>query len=247
VTAVIKTICRPESLRRLLLSIRDFYPDLRILIADDSPEPYPEVAREIDPTIQYHVLPTDAGAGESYNRLMEFVTTEHVLMLDDDFELSGETDLVLMEDLLYLSEIDLLGGRIFQPDGTEHNYEFNLSLNDDIMYCHTVKRSPIEVMRCDTVLNFWMARTEAVKVVGWDDRQKIMRHLDFFFRTNKGKLKVGFTPQVGINHFPAMNDEYLQYRHGAERVQEHIVYFLEKWGLEAVLSDRFQYRRRETA
>ena len=79
-TAIIKTFERPRALDRLIRSIRRDYPDLPIIVGDDSFHPY----RRTD--VEYLRLPPDIGASAGRNAMLHRVQTPLFLQLDDDFE-----------------------------------------------------------------------------------------------------------------------------------------------------------------
>jgi hypothetical protein len=64
ITAVIKTFERPNELDRVIQSLRGFYPDLKIIVTDDSRIPYPR--NDVD----YHVMPYDSGLSAGRNLLI---------------------------------------------------------------------------------------------------------------------------------------------------------------------------------
>ena len=85
VTAIIKTFERPESLDNLIRSIRPFYPDLQIIVADDSLNPQPRS------DVRYLPLDHDVGLSAGRNALLASVETPYFLLLDDDLEFTKDT------------------------------------------------------------------------------------------------------------------------------------------------------------
>ena len=80
VTAIIKTFERPKSVDRLIRSIRRHYPELKIMVGDDSFHPTPRS------DVQYVRLPEDIGLSAGRNELLKRVETPFFLLLDDDLE-----------------------------------------------------------------------------------------------------------------------------------------------------------------
>lgn len=68
--------------------------------------------------------------------------------------------------------------------------------------------------RCDYVLNFFMAKTDAVrtKVGGWAETLKLQEHWEFFYRAKLGGLRVAHTDEVGVIHIPDRTPHYNEYR-----------------------------------
>src|SRR5512143_3189093 len=78
-TVLIKTFERPKVLRRLLISIRRQYPDLKIVVVDDSRQPIDiEGVRTIP-------MPFDSGVSAGRNEGLKHIDTRYTLVLDDDF------------------------------------------------------------------------------------------------------------------------------------------------------------------
>jgi hypothetical protein len=71
VTAIVKTFERPRSLDRLVRSIRRRYPNLRVIVGDDSLVAYPR--RDVE----YLRLPVDIGVAAGRNALLEMVRTPY--------------------------------------------------------------------------------------------------------------------------------------------------------------------------
>lgn len=82
ITAVIKTFERPERVVALHSSIRQYYPNLAIIIVDDSSAP---IAYDWDEYTTYIFTEYDIGLSEGRNRAVDQVKTLYTLILDDDF------------------------------------------------------------------------------------------------------------------------------------------------------------------
>ncbi len=104
-TAIIKAFERPEALRRLVRSLRSFYPEMPILVLDDSFTPSPPLpgVTRIDST-------PDIGASAGRNRLLSRVTTPLFWQLDDDFELTKQTRFELLAKPVSEGRADIVAG-----------------------------------------------------------------------------------------------------------------------------------------
>ncbi|GAG84015.1 unnamed protein product, partial [marine sediment metagenome] len=87
VTAIIKTFERPKVLDRLIRSIRRFYPDLAMIVADDS---FRAKSRHDVETLR---LNPDVGLSSGRNALLNCVKTPYFILLDDDLEFTAETNI----------------------------------------------------------------------------------------------------------------------------------------------------------
>ena len=115
-TIVIKTFQRRNSLWNLLNSIREYYPDVRILIVDDSLIKYRNSTLKKFKTmyINYICLKFDSGISEGRNVLLDNIKTPFFLYCDDDFEFSDATNIYKLVNLIEDNYLDILGADIYE-------------------------------------------------------------------------------------------------------------------------------------
>ena len=211
ITAVIKTFERPRKLRRLLKSINRTFPDLKIIVVDDSKEPIILT----DKKIKLITLPFDSGVSAGRAAGLDKVTTPYVINLDDDFIFSRKTKLIrAIEYLNKNSNVDLVAGEVaYLPYYIRFNYTSHMLMdyrNPPIYEKGTVIDKLIVFEKC---ANFFIARTEKLKLVGWDSSLKRLDHADFFTRA-RGKLTTVFDPDIELLHDVTHFDQnYLKIRH----------------------------------
>ena len=205
-TVIMKTFQRPRTATRAVDHLRRYYPEIRLLVADDSSEalafhhPDAEVVR----------LPFDSGVSKGRNALLERVETEFFLLMDDDNWFSRRTKLDRMLGILERERFDILACHVYLrrhterlfPKRTLNGFFMNMRLEDGtftaIDACHQKSRA---WRVCDLVENFFVARTQSVRAIGgWDARLKIAEHTEFFLRAQRAGLKVGYTPLAGVDH-----------------------------------------------
>ncbi len=194
-TAIIKTFERPETLQRLLSSLRRCYPDMHVIVADDSHEPQkPDGVETI-------ILPYDSGVSAGRQKALDAVKTPYVLLLDDDFIFYADTKL---EEALNILErepvIDIMGGEVVNlPSFKAADYRdarLHPTTRTSLVPPGTLLESlPVY----DKIPNFYIARTERLKLVGWDHRIKRLDHADFFTRA-KGILVTVMNKRFKILH-----------------------------------------------
>ncbi|MDQ0339008.1 glycosyltransferase involved in cell wall biosynthesis [Caldalkalibacillus uzonensis] len=224
VTAIIKTFERPHCLNRLVDSIKKYYPDLPIIVADDSLKPVPRS------DVEYHILPFDSGLPKGRNFLIQQVKTPYVLVLDDDYCFIEETKIEKLLDVLENSDIDIVGGRLLEKN---HVRSFHGKLIRRGTKLRKVRKSNGKQYGCrlyDYINNFFLARTETLRKYKWDEQFKTGgQHIDFFL-SYKGKIKVALHPEVFIYHFrDRTDDRYKKYRKRAKEIYKPL--FLKKHGL----------------
>ena len=116
ITIIIKTFERKKSLICLLKSIQKYYPEIPIIILDDSRNNYKnEVMNKFSKlNIEYIVTEFDIGLSEGRNRLLRKVKTKYFLLCDDDFEFDERTKLNEAINIINKNDIDILGGAIYE-------------------------------------------------------------------------------------------------------------------------------------
>jgi glycosyltransferase involved in cell wall biosynthesis len=214
-TAVIKTFERPGALKRLVKSIRRFYPNMHVIVVDDSRVPSKIVGVE---TI---VMPFDSGVSAGRNRALEHVETPFLLLLDDDYVFYRKTVLEpALEQMRKHDEIDIMGGGVVNLPFYGQVEYLDKGLYPTGQSACRPPGSRIGGFRVqDKVANFYIARTDSIRKVGWDDRLKRLDHADFFSRA-KGKLITVFNPGFKVLHAQTpYSRAYMRFRNdfGADR------------------------------
>jgi hypothetical protein len=208
VTALIKTFERPRALERLVASLRARYPELPIIVADDSREP------SAPPGVELIALPFDSGVSLGRQAALERARTEYVWLLDDDFVLFHGTCLAPVLDALERHpEVDLIGGHVinlplWRKSRSKPNGIYRTPASPVLP--HGAYASGLEI--CDKVPNFYVARTEQLKRVGWTPELKRLDHADFFTRA-KGILAIAYLDQFRCLHAQTPFDRnYMRHR-----------------------------------
>ena len=213
VTFVIKAFERPSCASRLIASIGLAYPGVKVIVLDDSFEPLEakllEVAGAELTNLTYIRSDVDVGLSHGRNLLVAAVTTPYVVVLDDDFILHAPApgappDIVHLLAAVESGEFDIAGGCVDSTQGRAWSYRFTrdgatLTQKPDVpcMASDASSRGPdyatpaAECWRVDSILNFFLARTEALRSVPWDARLKVGEHEDFFLRAKDAQLRVG--------------------------------------------------------
>jgi hypothetical protein len=205
VTIAIKAFEKPRSLNRTLKSIRRRYPDIRILVADDSARPLPID----DPLTEVHRLPYDVGLSAGRNHLLSLVTTPYVFVTDDDHRFTRETRLETLLALLESHGLDIVGGRLYYRRRIFFylvrkylDFQMNFEESGRTLRCVKVDMTTgADWVRCHVVSNLFLAKTDAVRSIdGWDPRLKLGEHIEFFLRAMRAGLTVACAPRVGSHH-----------------------------------------------
>ncbi len=219
VTAVIKTFERPKELKRLIESIKRFYPDIKIIVVDDSREP-----KFVD-GVHTLVMPYDSGVSAGRNLAVSAVKTKYLLLLDDDYVFYRKSILEpAIKKMDENSQIDIMGGErvdlpLYRKVDNKRATLYHTRREATMPYGSSIGGMVVQ----DKVANFYIGRTEGIKLVGWDDRIKRLDHADFFTRA-KGVLTTVFNPDFKVLHAQTpFNKTYMDKRKAYEEDKEYIV------------------------
>ncbi|KAM3920779.1 beta-1,4 N-acetylgalactosaminyltransferase 2-like [Leptodactylus fuscus] len=199
VTITTKTFLRYDKLRVLLKSIRQYYPDMKVIVADDNDTP----EKIDDPNVEQYIMPFAKGWFAGRNLAVSQVTTKYFLWVDDDFVFTNETIIEKMVDVLEATDLDLVGGNV-----AGNYFSFTLLLKEggkdgDCLHWkkgtyYTIPGFP----NCGTaagVVNFFLAHTDRILGVGFDPKLSRVAHTEFFI-DGLGRLRVGICSDIIIGH-----------------------------------------------
>jgi (N-acetylneuraminyl)-galactosylglucosylceramide N-acetylgalactosaminyltransferase len=233
VTIVTKTFERYEQINRLIDSISKFYPNMSIIIADDSVH-----FQTINRTNVFHYkMPAQMGWFAGRNLGLSQVMTEYFVWVDDDFVFTDKTKLELFLEKLDKVELalDIVAGLVGSKatcDGTC----VKVGRHKD-GYCITIKggcdhgRVPgyPQCIRADRVTNFFMARTRSVQRIGFDPHFDHVGHIEFFM-DGYHTLRSICCPDVQVDHVRGGSQFYKKNRNISGGLRKaHVDYVLYKY------------------
>ncbi|XP_002731961.1 beta-1,4 N-acetylgalactosaminyltransferase 1-like [Saccoglossus kowalevskii] len=223
VTIVTKTFERYDAIRELIASVRKFYTNVTILVADDSENIEPVKGKYV----RHFRMPFAAGWFAGRNLVISQVLTKYLLWVDDDFTFSQNTKL---ETFVHKFEnpnfkFDLIAGRYEDKNGKlmSRNYDriIERKRNADGSYCVSRRKGNYGKVegfpQCnvtDEVTNFFMAKTLSVREVGFDPEFARVAHYEFFW-DGLGRLAVASCDDVTVRHFfdrSKNSEKYEEYR-----------------------------------
>jgi len=214
VTIVTKTFERPDCLRRLVSSIRRFYPNIAILVVDDSRESLDPVP---DGVARYWHLPfNSAGLAGGRNFGLRHVETEYVLISDDDMVFGRKTGLGKLLATLQTTPFDIVSCGWMDHDpwtavrrGFRH-WEGTLDIDDGVLvHRYGATRGTLHGLPVyDVVHNFFMAAVERLGPDPWNERLKVQEHTEFFLSLKERGLLCTIHPDVVVYHHPEFPEQY---------------------------------------
>eukprot|EP01116_Phalansterium_solitarium_P018043 TRINITY_DN4624_c0_g1_i1.p1 TRINITY_DN4624_c0_g1~~TRINITY_DN4624_c0_g1_i1.p1 ORF type:complete len:398 (+),score=100.23 TRINITY_DN4624_c0_g1_i1:133-1326(+) len=246
VTIGIKKFIGDAACLRLIRSIRQFYPDVRIVIADDG---VPNERLHGLGAVDHFLMPFDSGLSAGRNLAVMQTETPYYMTCDDDFIFTNETRLEAVLSVLESSSYDLIGGVLWNKDGVLVDHEMIFWDEAPSAGRYTIHKclelsyetvpvlglpEPFQVQTTDSVLNFFVGRTSVLQRVLWDPFLKLAEHTEFFWRL-KGSGRVGLMPQLAAAH-PGRDpsDKYKRFRgrhHGGPSMNQNVFrkYMFKKW------------------
>ena len=194
ITLIIKTFERHYAVTRLVKSIKRRYPMAKILVVNDSRKP-----KKLD-GVENLIMPYDTGISAGRNAALDHIDTRYFLLLDDDFVFSRRQKLgFLISQMEEHGSIDILGGRCIDlPFCIIHDFQY-------VPVPSSVEpKTPIHSMLgknrvVDKVQNYFIARTESVRRVRWNDDFKVLEHTEFFTRA-RGQITTAFRDDMLVLH-----------------------------------------------
>jgi hypothetical protein len=269
ITVIVKAFERPQCVATLLESVRRFYPSLAVLVCDDGREPLYADGVEPAAGVRWFTLPFAAGhtLGAGRNHLLRQVATPLFFLADDDHVFTRHTRLDVLRAVLNRHALDLVGGSQEKGDLGAAIFEQRGDVVYQRFYEHRGVLEP-GVVRCDRVSNTFLARTERVREIGWEERVYAAEHADFFLRATRAGLRIALVGYVHVDHdrtqetvrgwlgwlvgrwLPHRDRFYARLRRGGDGVDAAELerkFVLEKNGVRKIVSVESGARRRALA
>lgn len=219
VTVCAITFLRPTCLTRFLTSLREWYPTVRCLVADDGDDQRTdEICRGAAELVR---MPYDSGIPAKRNALLDMVETPLMLVCDDDHVIDEETDIDALSDPVRLRAFDAVGARVMNPNGKDTWGHGLFARYKDFALClPTSVKAQSDWRGCrvtNFVENFFVARTEAIRRVRWPADQKLYDHIVFWWLAWEAGLRVGYRNDVVVRHRPEMEEPYASLKNRSEK------------------------------
>lgn len=216
VTFIYKSFQRQRMAKQLFRNIQSYYPGVQVIIADDSKKPL-----VIDsPYAQVIQLPFNSGLSYGINRALEQVKTPYLIRMDDDELLTPFTNFHgQLRFLMAHPEVDLAAvayipvPRCPPLEQTVRRY-YAQSMSGAPLPLKIPHMTPMDESRIvvGKPPNIFLARTEGVRAVGYDDNIRMIDHNEFFFRAAGVLVSVLDTKAFVLHCHDRFNKSYEKYR-----------------------------------
>lgn len=249
---VVATLLRPHAIQRLINSVRTYFPDMPIYVADQS-HPSPAM-RDFYSSRNCSVvwMDHDSGVCASRNAAVELVKEPFFILCDDDFFFDTGTRFDAALTIFHARpDVGVVGGCLYDhhetsTDVTKNTRYWELLFSYDqekgklcAIPVHYFAPEPayiqgVRYYECDAVMNFAVFRTEMFdSVIRWDPRFKSNgEHEDFYLNLKmNGRYRVVYTPDIIAHHHHPHQPNYWKFRFRSIGWQK----FLDKWKLRQYL------------
>ena len=226
VTVIYKSFERQKMAKRLYENLQSYYPGIHIIIADDSSQP---LDLQGD-SLQIIQLPFNSGLSYGLNRALEQVKTPYVMRMDDDELLTVRTCLGMQVKFLEIHpEIDLVGFctltaiRCMNPDKEVSKFtSFSMKGAPKPLRIPHMTQIDGNHFVLGKVPNLYVARTEKVRSIGWDESIRMMDHQDFFWRAAGNLVSVIALGTAVFHYHNPFQRHYQKYRQDVQKDKEYI-------------------------
>lgn len=233
VTALIKAFKRPHAVKNLYESIRNFYPNLKIVIVDDSEEAMDQSI--FDENVNYIHTEFDIGLSAGRNLGIKNIDTKYFLLLDDDFLFIEDTKIEKMYDILENKGFDIVAGGVHDFGTKPRSFQGIFKKKDTtLMLLDKSYRKKHNGYKCyDYVINFFLGKTDLIKNNLWTPELKLAEHEDFFYNLSKNRnVNMTAIKDVYVEHYPENTMSYDEYR---DRFYEMIHFSCKKNDVENII------------
>jgi hypothetical protein len=239
ITLVVTSFLRFDCLRRLLSSVRHYYPGLAMIVADQSGEMATgddsEYCRRF-PGVTWLALPYDCGLSAARNAAVRAGRSPLVFLCDDDEIFTPDTRLEALLDVLNSDRSVQLASGLIRQHGKEHGgriaggWSADLTFDEATGTLHAAPparpwqatASGTWYRRVDRFVNVFLARRELLMAHPWNERHKISgEHLDHCLRLQRAGAVAAYTPQCIIGERKSNSPKYEQLRKRGRGKQSH--------------------------
>lgn len=240
VTIMFKSFERQKQARALVKSIWKYYPGVRIVIADDSATPLTVPDYPQGSNLKILQMPFNSGLSKGLNLALAEIETPFMVRLDDDVLFTRRTDLAgELRILMAHPEVDLVGMPwIDACKAISTKRDIKVYMRIDMREAPLPLKIPhgTKIDKQHVVLgkvsNAYLARTESIRMTGWDNNIRMIDHHDFFYRAAGILVSVLSLNSILFHNHNFFSPHYNRYR--------------SDWKGDAAYLRRVRYNRKST-
>lgn len=177
---------------------------------------------KINPNPNWHFtfvtpLEFDCGLSASRNYLVEWAkitSFKYCLITADSIQFDYKYNFTPIIEFMEKNNVDKVGFQL----KNRVKWEFDLALiPEKCFYLSKAKESPIvynniQYQKVDICKNFFIATTESLMAVPWDNNLKLLEHEDWSLRYKQAGYKTYATDYISATYINEKPAEYLKYR-----------------------------------
>jgi len=236
VSLIITAGGRPGYLKELLNGVIKYLPETTTIVVNDDDKdsswfnlPQKAIWKQTEP---------DTFLTRKRNLAVQLIDTKYALLLADDFEITTDTRATVIRMVNFLDTypyIDVVAGTV-----NDRRYEGRLEVKEgEYIREHQLEYDHQFLYKVDIAVNFFLARTEVLRDVPWDERIGPIggEHADWFLDMKAADKTVVWTPGLNIYEQPkdrSMEDE--SYRARRHRALNGHILMLAKRGVKRYIS-----------
>ncbi len=226
VTFIYKSFERKDMAIGLYKNIQKFYPGVQVIIADDSKGPLDYSA----PYLRIIHLPFNSGLSRGISTALQEVRTPYVMRMDDDELLTRRTN--IGKQLLFLAqhpEVDIVTFGFItimnhHPEKSVWPVYYKTTMSDapkKLKIRHMTRLDDSHVV-FGKGPNIYLARTDSIRKVGYDENIRMIDHHEFFYRAAGVLVTVGAIDSFVFHKHNPFDKEYQKYRGDIRSDQEYL-------------------------
>ena len=190
-------------------SLRKHIDEPNIIVVDDG-RPERRFVANYSETAGYceviHPADFDVGVGVGRNMAIDAVKTDYLFLLDDDHVVTTNLNLDPLCERFDKLDVDILGVR--QGSGGRPTMLSKL-MNGKRIWIHRAETNRNGfVAWCDMSSNAFLARTETIRSLRWDEELKTFEQWEFFYRAKLAELNVAVAGDCFIKHAHVESKDY---------------------------------------
>ena len=240
---MITTFLRDDALFNCVKSIRKFYPDVTIFIADTGHESKAKDNFCSKYKCELIKAAYDSGVCIARNEGFEKIPDryKYVFICEDDIIFTKDTKLEVLRDVLQKRrQVGIVGGalkKVRNYERKKQSYEASLRIEGNTIYIEKVEKpqwrklGSARYFYCNIITNVFLMRREIWKQIKWDERYRTTpEHTDYFLLLKYNTdWKIAFTDSVKMEHHV---QEYKEHEYLMRRTRTDGYRLLaEKWGV----------------
>lgn len=208
----VKTYNRPSCLQEFITSVRKHAPYITIFVVDDSDRESRMVPMQGKDRGDYYVrLTTDSGSGKGRNNLVEAIHKEgyeYLIMADDDFKLTSADTIAMMAKYISESGADIVAATLCEAGMKKCKKDKGMIILDENKNLTILPNVSVyapypnipHCYRSDLIQKAFMARTQRLLTVKWDDALKNNDHYDFLLSAKQNNLTMLTCSDISVLH-----------------------------------------------